>query len=120
MRSPVRPHGLAVSAVAELALCACVLAGCAHRAPPSVRNDTAVISGRNTVHASANETMRTVLVEAAAITVDHGYRYFKLMAPVRPGADVPIRVFGAGEAPDAPNVYDADAIAAGRLPAPAR
>ena len=67
--------------------------------------------------------MRTVLVEAAAITVDHGYRYFRFMTPVRPGADVTVRLYGKGEVdPEMTNVYDADAIAAGQIPtgAPSR
>lgn len=97
------------------------LAGCAHRAPALSHNETAVISGRNTAHASVRDAMQTVLLEAAAITVDHGYRFFRLTTPVRPGADVTIRVYRYdGIDPDASGVYDADAIAAGQLPAAAK
>jgi hypothetical protein len=97
-------------------LCATLLAGCAHHAPAAIHGNTTVISGRNTAQASAADTRRTVLVEAASITVDHGYRYFEVMTPVRPGSDVTIRVYGQRENdPRTPNVYDAIAIAAGQL-----
>jgi hypothetical protein len=103
-------------------LCTVVIAGCAHRAGATIHDDTTVISGHNTIHANPSIAMRTVLVEAAAITVDHGYRYFQLMTPVRPGADVIIRLYGKGDVgPQMPNVYDANAIAAGQIPgAPSR
>jgi len=102
-------------------VCIVLLTGCAHHAPASIRGNTAVISGHNTAQASTADATRTVLVEAAAIALDHGYRFFELMTPVRPGADVTIRVFGKGEIDEGiPNVYDADAIEAGRMLAPAR
>ena len=98
------------------ALSVFALTGCAHRAPASIHDDTALISGQNTVHATANGAMQTVLVEAAAITLDHGYRYFRLMTAVRPGADVTIRLYGAGEInPRTPDLYDADNVAAGKM-----
>lgn len=93
-----------------------VLAGCVHRAPISIHDGIALISGHNTVHASASDARETVLIEAASITLDHGYRYFQLMTQIRPGADVTIRVYGKGEInPRAPNVYDANDIAAGKM-----
>src|SRR5207302_7780654 len=96
---------------------AVALAACAHHAPAAIHGNTTVISGRNTAHASAADATRTVLVEAAAIAVDHGYRYFELMTPVRPGADVTIRVYGNGNIDvGTANIYDADAIAAGQMP----
>ena len=102
---------------ALVALCVFALAGCAHRAPATIHDQTAVISGHNTVHASMADARETVLIEAASITVDHGYRFFKLLTPVRPGADVTIRVYGQREIdPHVPGVYDADAIAAGQIP----
>ena len=103
------------------ALCAFLLVGCVHHAPATIHDRTTVISGHNTIHASGAEATRTVLVEAAAITVDHGYRFFRLMTPIRPGADVTIRLYGTGEIdPQTPNVYDAVAVAAGRVPLPER
>jgi hypothetical protein len=100
-------------------LCAAALAGCAHHAPATIHGDTAVISGRSTAHESAADARQTVFVEAAAIAVDHGYRYFQILTPVRPGADVTIRVYGKGEIdPRASNVIDADAVAAGQMPRP--
>lgn len=92
------------------------LTGCVHRAPPSVHDQTAIISGHNTIHTSMADARQTVLIEAAAITVDHGYRLFKVITAIRPGSDVTIHVYGAGEIdPAAPNVYDAHAIAAGQM-----
>ena len=71
----------------------------------------------------------SVLIEAAAITVDHDYRYFEIVGTegmsanssglptIRPGADVTIKVFGAGEVdPRPPVIWDAQAIGAGELP----
>ena len=103
-----------------LALCGAVLFGCAHPAPAVFHQGTAVISGASTAHESARDARRKVFVEAAAITLDHGYRYFEIVGTpnaIRPGADVTIRVFGAGEAgPQKPGVWDAEAIGAGRFP----
>ena len=102
--------------IAILMFSAVTLAGCVHRAPLSVHDQTAMISGHNTIHVSMADARQTVLTEAASITVDHGYRLFKVMTPIRPGSDVTIHVYGAGEIdPAAPNVYDAHAIAAGRM-----
>jgi len=93
-----------------------MLAGCVHHAPASIHDGTAVISGHNTLHASVSDARETVLIEAASITLDHGYRYFQLVSPIRPGADVTIRVYSKGEIdPRAPNVYDANDIAAGKM-----
>jgi hypothetical protein len=109
-------------------LCFCVLSACAHPAPAVLHGNTALISGRGTAHDNPGDAARKVFIEAAAITLDHGYRYFEIVdsadasstapAPgVRPGADVTIRVFGAGEVrPQTPGVWDAQAIAAGQLP----
>lgn len=87
----------------------------------------AVISGKSTANDSAVAARRKVLVEGAAITLDHGYRYFEILREgtpiaskepaIQPGADVTIKLFGEGEAdPRSPGVWDADAIGAGLLP----
>jgi len=90
--------------------------GCAHRAAAIIQNDATTISGHNTAHMTPSDAHRIVLIEAAAITVDHGYRLFELATPIRPGADTIVKLYGKGEAdPHAPGVYDADAIAAGNL-----
>jgi hypothetical protein len=103
---------MAIATVASLCT-----SGCAHRAAATIRDGTTTISGNNTVRMTASDTRRVVLIEAAAITVDHGYRLFEITTPIRPGADVAIRLYGKGEAdPHASGVYDADAIAAGKLP----
>lgn len=100
------------------AICASfALSGCVHRAAATIRNDGTMISGHNTAHMSLSDARKTVLTEAAAITVDHGYRLFEIKTPIRPGANVVVRLYGAGDIdPHAAGVYDADAIAAGKLP----
>jgi len=113
---PVRRQQFAPRVLAGAVLCVAVFSGCAHRAPASIHDGMTVISGHNTAHSSLHDAVETVLVEAAAITVDHGYRYFRVMTQIRPGADVTIHVYGAGEVDRrASDVYDADDIAAGRM-----
>lgn len=90
--------------------------GCAHRASATIRDDTTTISGHSTAERSPAEARSIVLVEAASITLDHGYRLFRIETPIRPGAPVTIRLYREGEAgAGAPDVYDADAIAAGNF-----
>lgn len=103
--------------LAILAIGATAPSGCVHRAPATIHDDTTMISGHNTVHMSASEARRTVLIEAAAITVDHGYRFFEMTSPIRPGINVGVHLYGNGDIDaHAAGVYDADQIAAGRLP----
>jgi hypothetical protein len=115
--------------VLAVALFSAMLLGCAHHAPATLHQRLTVISGKGTAQDNARDAARKVLIEAAAITLDHGYRYFELVgAPamssnssalptIRPGADVTIKVFGAGEVdPRPPVVWDAQAIGAGELP----
>jgi len=90
--------------------------GCAHRASATIRDDTATISGHNTGHMTPSDARRVVLIEAAAITVDHGYRLFQVTMPIRPGVPVTVHLYGKGEIDqNASGVYDANAIAAGDL-----
>jgi hypothetical protein len=106
-----------------------MLLGCAHHAPAVLHQRMTVISGKGTAQDNPKEAARKVLIEAAAITLDHGYRYFEIvgaqgMSPnsstapsIRPGADVTIKVFGAGEAdPRMPGIWDAQAVGAGQIP----
>jgi hypothetical protein len=96
---------------------AAAAAGCAHPVH-ALHGRTAVVSGRGTAHDSLDGATRKVLVEAAAITLDHGYRYFEVTEPIHPGVDVTIQVYGAREIdPRAAGVYDAIAITAGQVPA---
>jgi hypothetical protein len=112
--------------VLAVALFGVMLLGCAHHAPAVLHQNVAVISGKGTAGYNAADAERKILIEAAAITVDHGYRYFEIVAGdvrsnsallIRPGADVTIKLFGAGEVdPHAAGVWDALAIGAGQLP----
>jgi hypothetical protein len=106
-----------------------MLLGCAHHAPATLHQRMTVISGKGTAQDNPEDAARKVLIEAAAITLDHGYRYFEIVGAegmsanssalptIRPGADVTIKVFGAGEVdPRPPLVWDAQAIGAGEVP----
>lgn len=112
---PVPGRRVAALALTGAVVCG-VLSGCVHRAPESIHDRTAVISGHNTVDAGLEDTTQTVLIEAASITLDHGYRYFRVMTQIRPGTDVTIQVYGNGEIdPRTRDVYDANDIAAGKM-----
>jgi hypothetical protein len=90
--------------------------GCAHRAAATIHDDTATISGHNTGNMTPSDARRVVLIEAAAITVDHGYRLFQVTMPITPGVPVTVHLYGKGEIdPNVSGVYDANAIAAGEL-----
>ncbi len=111
-----------------IALCGLVLSACMHAAPAMLNERTAVISGRETMGNSANEAIRRMLTKAAAMTLDHGFRYFQIVnsrstylnhdrvLPIRPGVDVTIKLYREGEiSPRRPGVWDADKIAAGDM-----
>jgi hypothetical protein len=112
--------------------CGLALAACAHPVRPMFNAHTIVISGRSTVGSDLNSATRKTLIVAARMTLDHGFRYFKIVgsqnAPsrsdvplIRPGADVTIEVFREGEIdPRRPGVWDAQNIGAGRMPDGAR
>jgi hypothetical protein len=93
-----------------VALTISILAGCAHPVPVLHGHDV-VISGWNTAQDTADGATRKVLAEAAAITLDHCYRYFEVLNPIRPGAKVTIRLYEAGEnEQSAANVHDASLV----------
>lgn len=93
--------------VCVLALAVAMLCGCAHPIPV-LHSRTAVISGWSTAQDTSGVAARKALAKAAAITLDHGYRYFEIVSPVRPGTKLTIRLYEAGEAGAAsPNVHDA-------------
>ena len=84
------------------------VSGCAHPLMVLHGRDV-VITGRNTVQDPPDVATRRVMAEAAQITLNHGYRYFEVLDPIRPGAKVTIRLYGAGErVPSNPNVHDAN------------
>jgi len=85
-------------------LCIGLLGACASPAPALRDDGTATISGRDTAGLAAPDAERQVLLEAASITVDHGYQYFRILdsqgygalSRIRPGADVNIKVVADG------------------------
>jgi hypothetical protein len=107
-------------------LCGLALSACVSTAPKMLNDRLAVITGRDTVRDNINNATRKTLVKAAAMTLDHGFRYFQIVgAPesargdvtfVRPGADVTIKLYRQSEInPQRPGVWDAESIAAGKL-----
>jgi hypothetical protein len=107
-----------------------LFAGCVHPAPPMRSPNTAVISGRTTAGISQADAAQSVLAAAAQMTVDHGFRYFRLagspqapattsgsrndIAAIQPGSDVLIHVYRESEIdPRAGGVWDAQGILTG-------
>jgi hypothetical protein len=106
--------------------CGCALSACVSTAPKMLNDRLAVIAGRDTVGDNINDATRKTLVKAAAMTLDHGFRYFQIVgAPesvrgdvssIRPGADVTIKLYRQSEInPQQPGVWDAESIGAGKL-----
>jgi len=91
-----------------------------------------VISGRITASEDRSDTTRKMLVVAARMTLNHGFRYFAIvglsnasnpvgMSSLQPGSDMTIRVYREGEInPRNPGIWDAENIGAGTLPDVAR
>lgn len=89
---------------------------------------TIVISGRSTVGESRNDVTTKMLIFAARLTLDHGFRYFRVVGSpnastrqrtlsIFPGADVTIEVYRDGEISQrSPGIWDAENIGAGDLP----
>jgi hypothetical protein len=103
-------------------LCGLLLTGCLHAAPPMLDAHTAEISGNATRGRNPNDATEIVLFKAAAMTLDHGFRYFRITgadstvagdnALIRPGANVTIRVYREGEInPRSTGIVDAEEIA---------
>ena len=125
MRRSCEIHFEARSAgAATVALCGLLLTACMHAAPPMLTDRTAVISGRETSGFTPNDATQIVLVKAAAMTLDHGFRYFQIMGAdsvgsdrggnelIRPGVNVTIKVYRAGDInPRATGIVDAQDIA---------
>lgn len=101
-----------------------LLAGCAHHLRPMPDAHAIVVSGRSTANDDAALASRKIMVAAARVTLNHGFRFFRIAgsprgaAPlIQPGADVTIEVFRDGEIdPRAPGVWDALTIGSGEVP----
>ena len=111
-----------------VALCGLVLSACAHPVPPMHSDRTIVISGKRTVGSNDRDATRKMLIAAARMTLDHGFRYFEIVgAPntnssrgatlsIPAGTDVTIRVYREGEIDlHRSDVRDAAGIAAAGL-----
>lgn len=105
-----------------------ILAGCADPEPSMLDDQTAVISGSLTEGQSQPEAAKTVVTQAAIVTVDHGFQYFRIVrdpslpddstsprstSAIQPGQDVTVKVFHAGDvAATDPGIWDAEKILA--------
>jgi hypothetical protein len=96
-------------------------ASCVHPAPAMLDERTAVISGRETAQSAPADAIQKAMVLAAKITVDHGFRYFRVVgadnqfamdaSSIRPGQDVIIKVFHDGETSiRTAGIWDAETI----------
>ena len=105
------------------ALCALALSACAHPIAPMRNDHTIMISGKRTAGNSDREAAQKMVIAAARMTLDHGFRYFEFVGAansygsgppaIRPGVDVTIRVYRTD--PHRPGVRDAESVAAGAL-----
>lgn len=96
--------------------CGPMLSACMHKAPAMYNEHTAVISGRGTASDSEDDAIRETLAKAAAMTLDHGFRYFQIASPIKPGVNVAINVYRDGEInPKKPGIWDAERIAQGDI-----
>jgi hypothetical protein len=83
-----------------------VVANCAHPMMQLHGRDV-VLTGSNTAQGSPDDATRIIMAEASRITLDHGYSYFEILDPIKPGAKVTIRLYAAGESiPPAAKVYN--------------
>jgi hypothetical protein len=112
-------------------LCAGLIAGCASAVPPLGADQTAVIPGSATADQNAQDARRTVLTDAARITVDHGFQFFQIMpsqaagmysvpsysTAIRPGADVTIKVYQQSDIPmGVQGLWDANKLLENGIP----
>ena len=100
------------------------LSGCMSPLPPLRSDHTFVISHRDILALNPSDFVSTVMTRAAEATVDHGYRYFVIVAPgtdrhyvsmsaIREGHDAVIKLYSADEiAPGTRGVFDAQQILA--------
>lgn len=107
-------------------VCVLSLAGCVAHMAPLRADHVVVVSGKLTAGDAQPDAVRQALFQAAKLTVDHGYRYFRVLADdtgdgglsaIRPGVNVAVKLYAEGEiAPHSPGVWDADEILTKGLP----
>jgi len=98
------------------------LAGCVSHLPPVPDSHVVMVSGRGTAGYDQKNATRMAIVVAARVTVDHGFRYFRVvgssgandaggLASLQPGVNFAIRVYDEGETnPHGANLFDAQAV----------
>ena len=105
----LRTYNVGRPGIFVVALCGVLPTACMHAAPPMLTERTAVISGHLSSGRTANDATEIVLFKAAAMTLDHGFRYFQVIGSdsvfadrggnelIRPGSNVTIRVYRPGD-----------------------
>jgi hypothetical protein len=120
----LRTYNVGRPGIFVVALCGVLPTACMHAAPPMLTERTAVISGHLSSGRTANDATEIVLFKAAAMTLDHGFRYFQVIGSdsvfadrggnelIRPGSNVTIRVYRPGDIdPRSTGIIDAEYIA---------
>ncbi len=116
-----------LSRMAALVLAAAA-AGCVHHAPV-LRGHIATVAGRRTAGLAPADARKAALLEAAKLTVGHGYRYFALAgadaAPPAAGQDFTIRLLhdaqpGRGRPGSRTGIWDAYTLLVSGTAPPAR
>jgi hypothetical protein len=122
---PGRTGGRFAMIVASL-LCCLELTACAHPTRPMLGERTIQVSGRG-IAGDRGEAGSEILTRAAKLTLDHGFRYFRIVNPpgaldergmllIQPGTTITIEVYRNGEIGTArPHLWDALAVAGGDL-----
>ena len=87
---PLRRGGL-------LLLLPLMLAACISHAPPLQNGNIGVVAGKETAGLDDKAAAQKVLVEAARLTIDHGYRYFTLLPGAKTSATASRDVIHAGQ-----------------------
>ena len=111
-------------ALAFVVACLAGLAACMHETPVALNGRTATITVPDAGHGDTATVHQEALIKAAMVTLDHGFRYFRISAapPANPATarqatKFRVTVYRSAEInPLAPGVMDSDKIAAGAFP----
>ena len=80
----MRPNRSSKGQTLALVLLAAALSACIGPAPPLRASRIVTISGRETAGLSSADATKKALLEAARLTVDHGFRYFVIIRTSNP------------------------------------
>jgi hypothetical protein len=85
-----------------------LLQGCVQHVAALQNGQLATIAGKETSGLSPRDAAGKVLIRAAELTIDHGYRYFTIIpADIRPGSNTVVKVQRQRTARAGEHVWDA-------------